>query len=45
MIESVTAGFNPLNQVYVFNLYKKLTDYLKEVLDGFNPLNQVYVFN
>ena len=37
-------GFNPLNQVYVFNVNSHF------VMDdvwcvGFNPLNQVYVFN
>ena len=38
-------GFNPLNQVYVFN---KTTDEQKAEEDNqrrFNPLNQVYVFN
>ena len=38
-------GFNPLNQVYVFNeMIIKDKVYLKKN-DSFNPLNQVYVFN
>ena len=45
MLPSNGMGFNPLNQVYVFNqkLYKKCSF----MMDGrrFNPLNQVYVFN
>ena len=37
-------GFNPLNQVYVFNKTHKMeSDVL--VPHCFNPLNQVYVFN
>ena len=36
-------SFNPLNQVYVFNL-DIITDSIPG-FDGFNPLNQVYVFN
>ena len=36
-------GFNPLNQVYVFNSVPQLFNYI--CLHGFNPLNQVYVFN
>ena len=37
-------GFNPLNQVYVFNrLYAIYNGNAKKI--GFNPLNQVYVFN
>ena len=37
------CGFNPLNQVYVFN-EECITDFRK-AYKGFNPLNQVYVFN
>ena len=37
-------SFNPLNQVYVFNLLQTVK--LKQIIhSGFNPLNQVYVFN
>ena len=36
--------FNPLNQVYVFNLEKLIAEFEKEA-ESFNPLNQVYVFN
>ena len=38
----LVRGFNPLNQVYVFNTERK-TD--RQMGYGFNPLNQVYVFN
>ena len=36
-------GFNPLNQVYVFN--DDELSWIYAVSSGFNPLNQVYVFN
>ena len=38
-----SVGFNPLNQVYVFNE----NDYVLDCYywESFNPLNQVYVFN
>ena len=38
------SGFNPLNQVYVFNWFMVLIKN-KFTLSSFNPLNQVYVFN
>ena len=37
------TGFNPLNQVYVFN--RRWIPNMWNFFDGFNPLNQVYVFN
>ena len=36
-------GFNPLNQVYVFNCKRVCLQCY--VYLSFNPLNQVYVFN
>ena len=37
-------GFNPLNQVYVFNW--EIADLNRSISTSrFNPLNQVYVFN
>ena len=38
------AGFNPLNQVYVFNSFCSLSFTILSSA-RFNPLNQVYVFN
>ena len=38
-------GFNPLNQVYVFNLGEFNGGVLARHWLRFNPLNQVYVFN
>ena len=38
-------GFNPLNQVYVFNLKDDSVKSFEKYKDSFNPLNQVYVFN
>ena len=38
-------GFNPLNQVYVFNNMKVVVKVNVNFLSSFNPLNQVYVFN
>ena len=38
------TSFNPLNQVYVFNL-KLVEGCIKFPKECFNPLNQVYVFN
>ena len=37
-------GFNPLNQVYVFNEQIIFIKFIR-FMTGFNPLNQVYVFN
>ena len=37
-------GFNPLNQVYVFNFVPSSRTTLFST-SRFNPLNQVYVFN
>ena len=39
------AGFNPLNQVYVFNTLTPLKRVCVVITASFNPLNQVYVFN
>ena len=44
-ILNVGRCFNPLNQVYVFNMDNKNPNIRKAVLISFNPLNQVYVFN
>ena len=41
---ALNAGFNPLNQVYVFNEVVAEGGVVSSD-DGFNPLNQVYVFN
>ena len=38
-------GFNPLNQVYVFNHDLQVCEADKCRPACFNPLNQVYVFN
>ena len=38
-------GFNPLNQVYVFNNLTQKEEDSADDIEGFNPLNQVYVFN
>ena len=44
-VKSRGSGFNPLNQVYVFNSCDfQWSNVFKKSL-GFNPLNQVYVFN
>ena len=43
--EVICAGFNPLNQVYVFNGENKMSKCALNDYEGFNPLNQVYVFN
>ena len=40
----IEKGFNPLNQVYVFNPMKH-SRILTSTELSFNPLNQVYVFN
>ena len=40
-----SESFNPLNQVYVFNLKMKMQKIKLGAKSGFNPLNQVYVFN
>ena len=42
--EAMVKGFNPLNQVFVFNL-SKLKNSLDTPYISFNPLNQVFVFN
>ena len=39
------AGFNPLNQVYVFNAACAAQEITVQEITRFNPLNQVYVFN
>ena len=39
-----TQSFNPLNQVFVFNIIEIVEKYLEDD-EGFNPLNQVFVFN
>ena len=38
-------SFNPLNQVYVFNLSRIVEAKTRSHRSCFNPLNQVYVFN
>ena len=38
-------GFNPLNQVYVFNTGIAIHMMRSGAVSRFNPLNQVYVFN
>ena len=42
---TVKIGFNPLNQVYVFNLQPLSGCSTPSMMACFNPLNQVYVFN
>ena len=44
-LEALIQGFNPLNQVYVFNEWDSLCDEFYMDIGRFNPLNQVYVFN
>ena len=39
------VGFNPLNQVYVFNKTIYGGIFMAKEYESFNPLNQVYVFN
>ena len=39
------CSFNPLNQVYVFNVHTDGGAGLQGQESSFNPLNQVYVFN
>ena len=44
MIRNHTS-FNPLNQVYVFNVFTDYDVSMDMDIESFNPLNQVYVFN
>ena len=39
------TSLNPLNQVYVFNAIKTVSNIAMHKAISLNPLNQVYVFN